>query len=77
MLVNVTDTRIVIGRINVLPGEKVPAVALTSKEDASIKRLVAAGYLAEKPGVHKSEAVTAPKQAEKSAEKPEKEKPGK
>ena len=73
MLVNVTDTRIVIGRINVLPGEKVPAVALTSGEEASIKRLVAAGFLAEKPCVHKSEA----KPAEKSAEKPEKEKPGK
>jgi len=57
MLVNVTNSRIVVGRISVLPGEKVPSVALTAKEEAGIKKLVSRGYLEEKPGVHKSQAV--------------------
>ena len=68
MLFNVTETRLVIGRINVLPGEKVPAVPMTKKEEAGIEALKKKGFLAEKPGVHKSEVAPKATEAPKVAE---------
>lgn len=57
MLVNKTNSRIVVGRFTILPGEKVPALPMTDKEARGIEKLKARGFLIEKPNVHKSEAV--------------------
>lgn len=49
MLINITDSRLVIGHMNILPGEKVPALPLTSEQQADVDRLVKSGKLVEKP----------------------------
>ena len=70
MLVNATNSRLVIGRFSLLPGEKVPTVSLTEAEVASVEKWKKYGYLAEKPSVRKSEVAPAPApEPEKSVEK--------
>ena len=72
MFVNVTKSRLVIGRFSVLPGEKVPAVTMTAKENAGVQHFLKKGYLVEKPNVHKSEAVPQKEVNEKVAKAAEK-----
>lgn len=48
MLVNVTQSRLVVGRINILPGDKVPPFTRTDAEEKGIQRFVKRGYLVEK-----------------------------
>lgn len=49
MLINVTDSRLVVGRMNILPGEKVPALPLSEAEQAAVNKLVKERKLVEKP----------------------------
>jgi hypothetical protein len=80
MLVNVTKSRLVIGRFSVIPGEKVPALPMTAAEAADVRRLTEMGFLVEQPNVHKSEAApqkpaeprkpAEPEKAEDSAKAP-------
>jgi len=48
MYINLTKTTVRVGRLSVLPGEKVPAVHLTAAEQAAIDYLVAKKVLAVK-----------------------------
>ncbi len=48
MLLNVTQSRLVIGRFTILPGEKVPAFALTDTEAKAVQDFLNRGFLAEK-----------------------------
>ncbi len=48
MLLNITQSRLVIGRFTILPGEKVPAVALTDTEAKAVQDFLNRGFLAEK-----------------------------
>lgn len=50
MYVNFTKTIVRVGRITVLPGDKVPAVRLTAAEQAAIDHLVAKKVLGVKEG---------------------------
>lgn len=72
MLINTGATRLVIGRISIMPGEKVPTFPLTGAEAAEVKRLTQKGVLVEK-GAPRQAAVAKPVEAkvEKPAEKPE------
>ena len=74
MLVNVTKAPLVVGRFRILPGDKVPALAMTAKEEAGIARMKERGFLQEKTGMHKSEVVPqkAPEVKPAAEEKPSK-----
>lgn len=65
MIVNVSESPVVIGRFRVLPGAKLPGVALTDKEAAGVKHLLSVGKLKEQGGAE------APKPVAVSATKPE------
>lgn len=71
MLINNGSSRLVIGRISILPGEKVPTFPLTGAEAAEVKRLTEKGVLVEKGPVKQpvQKPVEQPK-VEKPAEKP-------
>ncbi len=47
MLVNTGSSRLVIGRLSILPGEKVPPVALTSEEQKAVAEFARKGMLKE------------------------------
>lgn len=65
MLINTGSTRLVIGRISIMPGEKVPTFPLTGAEAAEVKRLTQKGVLVEKAAPR-----PAPKTVEAKVEKP-------
>lgn len=48
MLLNVTQSRLVIGRFTILPGEKVPDFALTDTEAKAVQNFLNRGFLVEK-----------------------------
>lgn len=48
MLLNVTQSRLVIGRFTILPGDKVPAFALTDVEAKAVEDFCNRGFLVEK-----------------------------
>lgn len=48
MLINITQSRLVIGRFTILPGDKVPAFALTDAETKAVQDFADRGFLAEK-----------------------------
>lgn len=67
MLVNTGKTRVVIGRLSILPGEKVPPVALTAEESEAIAAFAHAGIFKEVGSASKPEpapVVEAPKPQE-------------
>ena len=61
MIVNVSESPVVIGRFRVLPGAKLPGVALTDKEAAGVKHLLSVGKLKEQGGAEAPKPVAAPK----------------
>lgn len=73
MYINLTKTTVRVGRLSVLPGDKVPAVRLTAAEQAAIDHLVAKKILAVKEAPAKAPApveVPAPAPAPVVEEKP-------
>lgn len=60
MLINVTQSRLVIGRFNILPGEKLPAFELTGAEAEAVEKFKSKGKLVERDfGGQKQEADSA------------------
>lgn len=55
MLINTGKTRVVIGRLSILPGEKVPPVALTAEESEAIAAFAHAGIFKEVGSASKPE----------------------
>ena len=68
MLVNATDSRLIIGRFTILPGVKVPAFPLTDAEKAAVDAFVKQGKLREVPGHGQPKASPAPVQPEPKPE---------
>lgn len=76
MYINLTKTTVRVGRLSVLPGEKVPAVHLTAAEQAAIDHLVAKKVLAVKGAPEPAPApVPAPVEVPAPAPVVEEEKP--
>lgn len=67
MLINATNSRLVIGRFSILPGEKVPTFQLTGEEAAAVDKFKSTGRLVEKPGANSAVEVPV---AERTAPKP-------
>lgn len=70
MLINVSTSRLVIGRISIVPGAEVPAMAYTEKETAAIDKFTKLGFLGSDMGglANKLKSVYGSKQDEKEPE---------
>lgn len=73
MLLNVTQSRLVIGRFTILPGDKVPAFALTDAEAKAVEDFCNRGFLVEKemPRLKPQAPVKKQRESEKSSGKSE------